>query len=268
MLIAALPMYDLPELEAANDRLWAAIAARLHAAGVIQAPDELTRDAALDEIWSAPELLLSQTCGYPLVTALKGRVSLVATPCYRAPGCHGPFHRSAVIVRAADATAALSDLRGRRCAVNDMASNSGMNLLRAEIAEFAGATAFFSGVLVTGAHAASAEAVASGEADVAAIDCVTWAHLQRLRPATTQALRVLAWTRDSPGLPLITSSLTDEATCASLRQALQDVARDPSLEAVRAELLLDGFDTLSTRHYDLVLQIERAAASRGYAALC
>ncbi len=43
MRIAALPMYDLPELEAANDALWAAIAERLVAQGLEDTPDRLTR---------------------------------------------------------------------------------------------------------------------------------------------------------------------------------------------------------------------------------
>jgi hypothetical protein len=48
----------------------------------------------------------------------------------------------------------LDDLRGGRCAVNDLGSNSGMNLLRAEIAPLANGKAFFKSVLVTGSHLA------------------------------------------------------------------------------------------------------------------
>jgi hypothetical protein len=39
--IAALPMYDLPGLEAANNALWYAVAIRLTASGIEGVPPEL-----------------------------------------------------------------------------------------------------------------------------------------------------------------------------------------------------------------------------------
>lgn len=33
-------------------------------------------------LWRAPELLLSQTCGYPLMTELRGQVHLIGRPRY------------------------------------------------------------------------------------------------------------------------------------------------------------------------------------------
>jgi len=265
-------MYDLPELEAANDALWSALAERLQARGVADVPDRLTRQGPLAVIWTDPRLLLGQTCGYPLVTSLNGRVRVVATPRYSAPGCEGALYRSAVIVRTLDPALRLADLRGRRLAVNELGSNSGMNLLRAEIAPLAAElafrdAAFFSAVAITGAHVSSVEAVAAGEADVAAIDCVVWAHLQRLRPAATRDLRVLAWTKAAPGLPLIAAATTDAALLAALRQALAEVARDTRLAAVRAALLLEGFETLDQEAYAPLLALEQAAIAQGYPTL-
>ena len=265
--IAALPMYDFPELREATDAFWAAIVARLDQAG-IPAPTALLRGPAIDDVWAHPALLLAQTCGYPLVTTLKERVCLVATPCYSAPGCEGAFYRSAIVVRADDPAANLAALRGRRCAVNEAGSNSGMNLLRAVIAPLAaGATRFFGSVTLTGAHAASIRAVAGGQADVAAIDCVTWAHMQHLRPAETRRLRVLEWTAATPCLPLITSMRTDQATLHALRQALADIAADPELTAVKAALRLAGFALLTRGDYDAILDLERQAQQAGYQAL-
>ncbi|NIR61538.1 MAG: hypothetical protein GWO02_19625, partial [Gammaproteobacteria bacterium] len=51
-----------------------------------------------EEIWRSTELLLSQTCGYPLTHALAGVVELVATPAYAAQGCRGPEYASLLIV--------------------------------------------------------------------------------------------------------------------------------------------------------------------------
>lgn len=262
--VAALAMYDLPELRAANDALWSAIAARLEADGVGAVPPSLTREGSPEEAWTNPALLLAQTCGYPLATSLHNRVQLVATPRYRASGCDGAFHRSAVVVRNDSAAACLADLRGARCAINDRASNSGMNLLRVEVAPLARRQRFFGGVTITGSHEASIAAVAAGAADVAAIDCVTWGLSQRFRHDTTKHLRVLMWTVRSPGLPFITSARTGAATCAALGRALDAVSSDPTLGAIRDELMLDGFNTLPASQYHGVLYLEQIAAAQGY----
>lgn len=261
---AALSMYDLPELRQANDALWAAIVERLRARNLFEAPDQLTRDVPPDALWADPDLFLAQACGFPLATRLEGQVRVVATPRYRARGCDGADYRSAVVVRADSPASSLDDLRGSRCAVNDLASNSGMNLLRAEIAPLAGGRPFFKSVILTGAHAASAEAVAAGEADIAAIDCVTWAHLQRLRPALAGGLRALTWTVRNPGLPLITSLGTSPAHLTALRGALDDVARDPGLREVRQALLLEGFSLVPAEHYRAALRLQDIAIGLGY----
>ena len=267
MAIAMLPMYDFPELRSATDALWAAIAARLRDLGV-NPPDELTRTPHLEASWTDPCLLLGQTCGYPLVTTLRGRVALLTTPRYTAPGCDNTLYRSAIIVRDDARATSLSDLRGLVCAVNDAASNSGMNVLRAEIARTSPHTPrFFHSVVTTGSHAASVLAVAECRADVAAIDCVTWAHLQRLRPSHTRGLRRLAWTAATPGLPLITSVRTSDAERRALTEALQDVADDPALAGIRAELLLAGFETVGLDGYAAILDLQTRAQRAGYAEL-
>lgn len=261
---AAFSMYDLPELQAANDALWSAIAARLRARGFARAPERLTREVPPEVLWTHPDLVLAQTCGLPLVTRLEGQVQVVATPRYRARGCDGVDHRSAVVVRSGHPARSLDDLRRGRCVVNDLASNTGMNLLRAEIAPLAQGEAFFSSVAITGSHLASATAVARGDADVAAIDCVTFAHLQRWRPELAERLRVLTWTVRSPGLPLITGLTTRPDELERLREALAEAAADPALREVRDTLLLEGFSIAPAKHYRAVLRLADIARGLGY----
>ncbi len=78
--IAALPMYDLPHLQTANNALWRAIAARLTAGGIQDVPQGLSRGIPVADLWQHPKLLLAQSCGYPLVTSLRNAVKVVATP--------------------------------------------------------------------------------------------------------------------------------------------------------------------------------------------
>jgi ABC-type phosphate/phosphonate transport system substrate-binding protein len=56
----------------------------------------------------------------------------------------------------------------------------------------------------TGTHRLSALAVASGKAEIAAIDAVTWSILQRWEPGL-DLVRQLDTTAPTPGLPYITA---------------------------------------------------------------
>jgi ABC-type phosphate/phosphonate transport system substrate-binding protein len=265
--LAALPMYDFPALADAHDRLWLGLVRHLEAAGVPDLPTRLRRDLSPVDTWVHPRLLLSQACEYPLAKTHGRHVRCVATPRYSAPGCDGFRYRSAIVVRRDDPAAALGELKGRRCAVNEMDSNSGMNLLRARIAPLAGGRPFFASVQSSGSHAASARLVADGGADVAALDCVTFAHLRRMDPSLDAALRVLAWTAPSPSLPLVTARAADPALVESLRAALAAVSMDPALRPALKTLALSGFDCNPDESFAEVLRLERGAAALGYPVL-
>ena len=263
-MIASLAMYDQPWLQPANDRLWRAIAAHLRAAGHDDVPDRLTRHADLDDVWRSPRLLLAQSCGYPLMADLRETVQIVATPSYRAQGCEGAAHRSAIIVRADHPAERLEDLRGSVLGVNGLRSNSGMNLLRAAIAPLARGEPFFGPIILTGGHARSFAGVSSGKLDVAAIDAVTLAHLRRRYPCRAEHIRVLAWTAPCPGLPLVTASTTSPETIAALRATLHIAASDPAMAQTMETLLIDGFEHLDLADYLPVLAFQDTAISQGY----
>lgn len=264
---ATLPMYDPPELQSANDALWTAIADRLVASGHSDVPERLTRSDDLPALWRRDGLLLGQTCGYPLMTELAGRVQLVATPAYRAEGCDGPFHRSAIVVALNSSAERLADLQGARCILNDETSNSGMNLLRALVAPLAEKGRFFGSVEQSGSHRQSLTLIGDGDADVAAIDCVTLALLNRVDPALTAATRILAWSSPSPALPFVTGLDTEPATIELLRAVLEDIAIAPALTSLRDALLIDGFEQLPLQAYRSILALEQSAADQGYATL-
>jgi ABC-type phosphate/phosphonate transport system substrate-binding protein len=266
-MIAALPMYDFPELQADNDALWAVLAESLAAAGIADVPAGLSRGRRHFDLWRDPHLLLAQACEYPIATDHAGAVQLVATPLYTAIGCVGPFYRSAIVVRHYEPAATLADMRGMRCVINEWSSNSGMNLLRAAIAPLAAGAEFFDSVDLSGSHGRSIEMVADGEADLAAIDCVSWAHFQRIEPERTGALRVLGWTEASPSLPFVTAAGTGAATVRALRSALADVIGDPSLTEVRERLFLAGFDFAPDPGFTQVLGLARRAAELHYPVL-
>ncbi len=265
MQIASLAMYVSPEPVAqATETLWRFLRDYLRREGLDGVPDELDREIAHNDAWLRPDLLIAQTCGFPYVTSLRGRVRLVATPCYDYPGCDGPLMRSFVIARKDSGISSLEDLRGKRAAINSPDSNSGMNLFRAVIAPIAGGQSFFGRVSETGGHVASIEAVAAGSADCAAIDCITYGHIARFAPERLKTIAVIAQTPAGPGLPLVTRGSASDRELDVLREGLDAVLVEPSLRDARETLALTGFRQLVDQDYDALLALEAEAARLGY----
>lgn len=259
---ASLPMYDLPEMARANSDFWRVLRERLVEHGLTVGSCELDRKPRADRMGT--NALFSQTCGYPLVTHLRGQASVLATPCYAMPGCEGPYHRAFFVVRADERATSLGELRGRIFGCNSLRSNTGMNLPRLSLARIADRQRFFSDVVVTGSHVRSLEQLVSGYVDACSIDCVTWGFLQRYRPGLTSQGRILAETARSPSLPFVTSAATSDQDRAILRQALGEIVADPRYTEIRSTLALTGVADLDVAAYEHLLEYEQQAAALGY----
>ena len=241
---------------------WRAIARALHARGVADVPASLAQPTDLDAHWRDPRLLMSQACGYPLVTSLRNDVQVLGAFRYTAPGCDGIDYRSELVARTADADS-LEGFRGRVAAVNSLDSHSGWNALRGLVAPHARDGAFFGEHLVSGSHRSSLAAVRSGAADIAAIDCVTLAGLRRHDPGLLHGLREVGSTAPAPGLPLVTSAATTPANLAALRGALQAACEDPAAADAREALFIGGFQAASAHAWQAIDDVRRAAMHLG-----
>ncbi|HEY2890915.1 MAG TPA: PhnD/SsuA/transferrin family substrate-binding protein [Dongiaceae bacterium] len=261
---ASLPMYNPAEDPGASAALWRGIAHHLIRAGIPDVPERLLDRPPIPDHWLSGDLLFSQTCGYPLTHALKDRVQLLATPCYAAEGCEGSGYCSFVIVGAESSAATLADLRGKRLAFNTPDSQSGMNALRGLVAPIAERKKFFGDVIETGSHSASLAHVASGKADVAAIDCVSFALFSRHGRADIRRVRVLCRTASAPNLPFITARSTPPERVQRLRDGLRAAMADPALAGARQALLLSDIMLLPESAYQPLLDMERDAERLGY----
>lgn len=264
MPVASLAMYvSPPPLDDATRLFWRALGKRLRGYGV-EAPEALDEDLRYDEAWLRPDLVFGQTCGYPYVRQLRGKVQLVASPVYGLPGCDGARKCSFIVVNARSSAMSIEDLRGKRAAINQPGSNSGYNLFRAFVAPHAVDGRFFSSVIETGGHRASMEAVSTGVADVAAIDCVTFGNTLRFDPDSVARLRILAETTKGPGLPFITMASTSPRDLEILRRALAETIADPQLSDTCDTLSLKGVSLLGDADYEVLAELDRDAARRGY----
>lgn len=226
-MIAALPMYDWPETRAEMDGWYAALRRK---APVL--PATLTRTDDLHTLWRDPALILSQTCWGPLSLGLDACLLVLAQPDYGdVPGGRGPFYRSALVARKGGAIPvpdhpgpALPALAGQ-LAFNSRDSLSGWLSLVQDAGDPAG---WADGLVETGGHRASIRAVAEGRADLAAIDCRSWAQALAHEPCARE-LVVIGWTAERPGLPFVTARATDEDTAQALAAALIDMGCHPPL---------------------------------------
>ncbi|WP_442583379.1 phosphate/phosphite/phosphonate ABC transporter substrate-binding protein [Mesorhizobium sp. ASY16-5R] len=241
--IAALPMYDWPEVCAEVDVEWAAIRARLvaagfdaperlvrrngdmpavpggirNAAGAVIAPDPATLppdELDFPTVWRHPKLLFGQACWGPLELGVARDVRVIGQPDYSEfEGGEGEFYSSAIVMRVGDEGHIASPLdgrplipldliRGRRLAFNSDDSMSGIIALTRDLTAMGESLDIFSERIESGGHRSSIVAVAEGRADVAAIDCRSWALARRFEPAAKD-VRVVGWTARRKGLPYI-----------------------------------------------------------------
>ncbi|MBU9848187.1 phosphate/phosphite/phosphonate ABC transporter substrate-binding protein [Rahnella ecdela] len=256
MMLMSLPMYAVsePDVEAFADVL----REKLKRSGLNVTPQSLSWPQDLFTHWQQPDLLLSQTCGFPLVESLPD-VQVVGTFSYRAPGCDGYRYRSFLLAREEDAKLHLSDFRHRRLAFNSTDSQSGYNSLRALVAPLAQCGQFFSQATATGSHHGSLHYVQQNRADLAAIDCVTLELLHRHEPSALSGLVIIGQTAAVPGLPLITSAKTLPEHLAILRQALHEIAHEP----VSKPLLIEEFSEVPRQAYGVITLMKNIAQEFG-----
>ncbi|MBT2374071.1 phosphate/phosphite/phosphonate ABC transporter substrate-binding protein [Pseudomonas fluorescens] len=218
---AELLMYVAPQqvLEA-NEQWLARILERL----------DVTRRTAdgldLPSLWRTPELLLTQTCGYPLMTQLRGQVRLIGRPRYELPDSSAGNHCSLLLTRDDNPRTTLADFFGSRGVINSEDSNSGMNLLRERLAPLHHQGRFFASVVISGGHRDSLRWLREDRADLAAIDSVTFAYLARFAPEEVAGLRIVTRSAISPTLPYIGARGLSDEYILQVRQAMNQALQD------------------------------------------
>ena len=208
-------------------------------------------------------LLLGHTCGYPLVTTHQHLLRPLCVPVFAFDGCDGVNYCSVVITNRGQAAQSLADVVGQRLVINGVDSNSGMNMLRDQLLPLSPDKPFFDTTWVSGTHLDSVRAVASGKADVAAIDCITWGLLQHSHPAWIDSVKLIGYSRQTVGLPLVypIARQRELAQCdllSMLNEALSTMPTD-----LYPHLPIKRFEPISIQDYQSIDDMQRRAASLG-----
>ncbi|EUB86242.1 phosphate/phosphite/phosphonate ABC transporter substrate-binding protein [Pseudomonas sp. GM30] len=253
-------MYTAPEpIRAANERWISRILEHLGRSRLDAA------SLSLPELWLSPDLLLTQTCGYPLMTLLRDQVRIVGRPRYEMPDATAGKHCSLILCRADDARKTLADFRGSRGVINSEDSNSGMNLLRQRLAPLHRDGQFFATVGISGAHRESLRWLREERADLAAIDSVTYAYLAQHAPQEVSGLRVVTRSAFSPTLPFITVATATDEQIEQLRRVMNQALGE--LPDVAQILGLPEVLPASDSDYQILLDYRREAEELGYGRL-
>ncbi|TPJ16060.1 phosphate ABC transporter substrate-binding protein [Mesorhizobium sp. B2-7-3] len=202
-------------------------------------PDELD----FHKLWMHPALLFAQTCWGPMELGLSRHVQVVGQPSYDAyEGGQGELYSSALVMRSGEgpevrspadgkALLPLDLIRGRRFTFNSLDSMSGIIALTRDLKAAGENLDIFSSYSESGGHRDSIVAVAEGKADIAAIDCESWALARRFEPAARKIV-IVGWTGRRKGLPFITAMTTPEKTVRAMREALAGLAEQPRIQRV------------------------------------
>ena len=236
-------MYLRPETQAAHDAFWALTRDALRDHGNL-APKTLSHDAPIHATWARSDLFLGQICNLPYNLHFRKTVVRIGTSDYALPEAGPGQYYSVFVVREDDPRTAPADFADATLAINESGSHSGWGAPWG-YAQDAGFS--WTCVQETGAHAQSAAHIATGHADIAAIDAVSWRMIQRY-DACAKHLRVIGRTKASPGQTLITAATNDPIPIrAALNQALTALP-EPQAET----LLLCGLVTLDDADYDQI----------------
>ena len=245
-MVASLAMYPFESFRGFTDSLWSVTRQHLG-----WGPLSLEWAVPAPEVWRHRNLLLAQTCGWPLVTQLADEVAVIGTFDYDVPGAEHGRYRSVLIGRGASTFEALRGQPGVAVAANSSESLSGWVSLQSA---WGGPP---SAVVETGSHMESVRAVADGRADVASIDAVTWALISSLEPQLVSALTPVGSGPLVPCLPIVVP-LRHIAQVAALRAAFTAAVADPAAQAACAALRIRGFVPLDLGDYLPLLSLLRS----------
>ena len=243
MTIASLAMYPFLHLRSAQERLWDGVRSRLS----FLAP---ALDWDLDPFTASrrDDLVLGQTCGWPLVTELASTVRVLGTFDCDVDGASDGTYCSVIVTNTGVSLAEVLHRPDLVVAANSPDSLSGWISLQS-VAASAGVR--LEAVEWTGAHAASIEALREGRVQLAAIDAVSWVHLG----GADSGLSVVGHGPRIPCLPLITSRSSSDAMVGELRRGLGATVRDPAMAEACATLRIRDFLARDLADYEGISEL-------------
>lgn len=240
-----------------------------HLAARVGLPISLTAGAPLDDLPTG-ELDLAFLCGLQYVRLAdadaggraRAPVELLGAPVLSGDRYDGrPIYFSDIVVRHESPYACLDDLADRRFAYNERGSHSGYVVVRYSLLARGHTPAYFGEWIATRAHARSLAAVASGEADAAAIDSHVLAALLERDDTLAARLRIVGSFGPSTIPPLVVRGDLDADFKRALREVLLHMHEDTAVRRHLRAGLIDRFVAIGDGAYDDIRAMRAVVAA-------
>ena len=109
----------------------------------------------------------------------------------------------------------------------------------------------FGRVSYTGAHRGTLAAISCGQADIGAIDCLTWHMLQSASPEQVAKVKVISTSRPVPAPPLVSGLAEHSEELVLLKKSIKAAFKDDKLSARMKNIGILGYKPLTGAHYDI-----------------
>ncbi len=184
-------------------------------------------------------MLVTQACGLDLFVS-SAPIEPLAAPVFDLD-CGAANYYSFIV----------GDLHGSVAAVNSLSSRSGWSALLTRCRP--------ERVVVTGSHQGSLAALRSGQADVAAIDAVTWNIIARDAPSELEGIAIVERSGEAPAPPYVVREGTE---CGDVLRSLQSALQAREATSARRALLLREVVPVARKDYLPVLNEYRNVSLR------
>lgn len=231
-------MYSLGGVRSGYQRLWDAVVSEVPSLpGTLEWPDDV------HATWADDDVVVKQTCGWPLVTRLDRTVRVVGAFEHDVPGAVGHHYRSVIVANRAGGPA---DFAAAVPGVNAFDSLSGWVSLVA----WSGRPeqSLRSRAIESGSHVATLRMLRAGDVELASIDAVTFAHVKRHSPALLTGLEVVGEGPLVPTLPVVVPA-ADHDLVGPIRSAFESAVTSELLADTCRDLRVTGFAALGIDDY-------------------
>ncbi len=174
-----------------------------------------------------------------------------------APVVNGqPAYNSYIIVNSSSDATSWASLRGSRFAFTDPESNTGHTVplfMLDELGE--DPETFFGRTFYTYSHDNSIKAVATGEADAAAVDSLVWEYGNATSPQYTSKTRILLKSEPYAIPPVVIRPGLDAKLVGRLRDAFLTAKDDARGRAILEKMRIEEFVVIEDSAYDVIREM-------------
>ena len=188
-------------------------------------------------------------CGITLATAPEGRYRYLATMVADSPDLPAGYYDSLLVTSTKGGLASPADFdpARHRAVINETGSFSGSLTFAAHMKAVHGTT--LGDVLRSGAHLKSIAMVASREADLAAIDRISFSLARHAAPDDVQGVSVIGRTASHPGIAFVADAGLPEPVIGKLRAAILAFREEPSWPELQSLLGVSDITVLDPARY-------------------